>query len=659
MPISRLHLDWETRSACDLKRAGVYAYAAHPTTDILCAAYCVESDNATGPVQLWQMGEPMPAVFQQAINEQWEIWAHNAQFEREIWLGVATRKYRWPAPKFDQWVCTAAAAAAMALPRDLDGAAAALGVQERKDALGHRLMMQVSQPRKQDVHGNIVWWEDAIRLGRLYEYCKQDIRVELQVGHRTRPLPPTERRIWLLDQKINARGVRVDKEGVYAAQWAVRRVTDKYNTRLRELTHGAIGGVTNNADFVKWLNANGVATDTVNKLAVQGFMGRIDLPPVVRGVLQIRIEAAKTSNAKLKQFEERISADGRMRDNLMYHGANTGRWAGRGAQLQNLPRTSIDDVDWVIRALKNRRIDSIEMIYGPPLDVISKCLRAFLIPDPGRKFIASDFSAIEARITAWAAGQDDLVRAFANNEKIYERQAASIFRMKIDDIGKSSVERQVGKATVLGAGFGMGKDRFLLELEKLQLPDDWDLPELAERSITAFRTDNDRIVSLWRELEKAAISAVMSPGTTHSAGPVSYFVKGGVLWCRLPSGRLLSYVRPSIEMKRTPWGEMKPALHYWAVDSVTRKWVKQDTYGGALCENIAQAIARDLMAEGMLRLEATGLPVVLTVHDEIVVEPLASVSSAKEVDDILSVVPPWASGLPLKAEGWEGDRYRK
>lgn len=657
---NRIHIDWETRSACDLKRAGVYAYAEHPSTDILCAGIRPEIDGVVGDRILCTLGDPMPPVIATAVAEGWEFWAHNAQFERIIWRGVATRKYGWPEPALEQWVCTAAAAAAMALPRDLAGAAMALGLQAQKDMVGHRLMLQVSQPRVENRDGTYLWWDDSVRLQRLYAYCLQDVDVEIAAGAKMRALPASERRVWVLDQKINERGVLIDLEGVAAAEFAVRRATDGYNTRLQQLTGGAIGSVTANAGFVKWLNVKGVDTDTVAKAAVAGFLARADLPYDVREVLKIRVEGSKTSTAKLKQFRERVSADGRMRDNLMYHGAATGRWSGRGAQLQNLPRTDIHNVDAVIRMLKNRQIDAIEELYGPVLSVVSKCLRAFVVAPRGKKFISSDSSAIEARVTAWVCGQRDLLEAFRRNEKIYEKMAASIFRREISAIAKNSVERQIGKAAVLGCGFQMGKDRFLLELEKLQLPADWDLPELAEKSVAAYRADNHHIATFWNTINDAAINAVLEGrGKRFSAGPVSFFMQGGVLWCRLPSGRLLSYVRPSVQMKKTPWGEMRQALHYWGVDTLTKKWCLQDTYGGALTENVVQAIARDVLVEGMFRMEENGLPIVLTVHDETVSEVPEGVSSPKEVDEMLSVSPVWASDLPLKAEGWEGDRYRK
>ena len=483
--------------------------------------------------------------------------------------------------------------------------------------------------------------------------------MERALHRRLRSLSDAEREVFLLDARINERGVAVDLELVEAAEALVAETQAQLDAEMRRLTGGVVEAATQSARLLTWLRARGVEADSVDKPAVAELLGT-DLPDDVRRVLEVRAEAARSSTAKLKAFRARTCRDGRLRDNLLYHGAGTGRWSGRGVQLQNLPRPSIvADTEAAITAIRQREEPWwIDAFYGPPMGVVSDCLRGMLIASPGMELIAADFAAIEARVLAWFAGQRDLIRLFATGGDAYRHMAAEIYGRSADAIAKGSVERQLGKQAVLGCGYGIGAPKFRTTCAKAGIQID---EALAERVVQTYRTTNGRIVALWRELEHAALRAVEQPGLTvpAAAGRVRFRIKGDFLWLVLPSGRPLAYAKPRIEDVETPWGELRPQVTYLGVNSITRAWERQSAYGGKWTENVVQAVARDLLAAAMLRLEQAGYRIVLSVHDEIVAEVPAGVGSVEEFEAIMCQLPDWAKGCPVAAEGWRGLRYRK
>ena len=428
---------------------------------------------------------------------------------------------------------------------------------------------------------------------------------------------------------------------------------------MQELTGGVVEAATQSGRLLTWLRARGVEADSVDKPAVAELLGT-NLPDDVRRVLEVRAEAARSSTAKLKAFRARTCGDGRLRDNLLYHGAGTGRWSGKGVQLQNLPRPRIVvDTEAAITAIRQREEPWwIDVFYGPPLGVVSDCLRGMLIASPGMELVAADFAAIEARVLAWLAGQRDLIRLFATGGDAYRHMAAEIYGRAADTIAKGSVERQLGKQAVLGCGYGIGAPKFRTTCANAGIRID---EALAERVVKTYRTTNGRIVALWRELEHAALRAIEQPGLTvpAAAGRVRFRKKGDFLWLVLPSRRPLAYAQPRIEDVETPWGELRPQVTYLGVNSITRAWERQSAYGGKWTENVVQAFARDLLAAAMVRLEQAGYPIVLTVHDEIVAEVPAGSGSVEEFEAIICQLPDWATGCPVTAEGWRGLRYRK
>lgn len=647
-----LSVDFETRSVLDLKTTGVYPYAAHKTTDIWCMAYAFGDEEP----RIWRMGDPLPKAVADHVRAGGPLAAFNAGFERVIWTLLAGPRFGWPVPGIGQWSCTMARACAMALPPSLEGAAAAAGLDVQKDMEGHRLMMQMCRPRAEHP---LTWWDAPDKQARLQEYCVTDVRAERALSKRLLQLSAYEREVYRLDQEINDRGVTVDAGLCLAARVVVRDATERLDARIVELSNGAIASCNAVAQIKAWVQGQGVECESLAKESLTDLLDG-ELPDTVRRVLELRREAAKTSTAKLNSILQRMSSDGRLRGNLFYHGAGTGRWAARGAQLHNLPQPREERLDLACKALMTKSARYVDATLGPPLSIVSDCIRAMFVAAPGHDLLAVDWSAIEARVNAWLAGQDDLVALFAKGGKVYETMAAKIYKTTVEDIvarGKSCRERKLGKGCVLGGGFGMGAAKFRATVKKQENI----LISLEESKtiIDAYREQNYKIVAFWKGLEEAAKAAVKNPGRVFSFRGISYKVNGSFLLCRLLSGRLLSYPYPKIVPKETPWGEKRDSIQYMAQDSVTKKWGADWTYGGKLCENVVQGTARDIMADAMLRADAAGYKVLLTVHDEIVVEVLKDWGSLKEFETICLTPPSWAAGCPLAVEGWRGREYRK
>lgn len=646
-----ISIDFETRSTVNLKKTGVYTYALHPDTDVWVMAYAVDD----GPVRVWRPGDPVPSVFRnpEAVTE-YRAW--NAEFERVVYAAVLARRYGFPRVPLEKWFDTAAQAAAMALPRGLGNAAQVMGLPVQKDQDGRRLMLQMSKPRRIEKDGTIIWWDEPEKIDRLVDYCCTDVQVERALGKVLPPLSPKERWVYIMDQRANTRGFQVDHALVAAAQAVTDQVAEKAGERLAELTSYEVRAVTDVNGITSWLKHNGLPDlPNLQKDTVRDLLAG-ELPSQeVREVLQIRADTGKTSTAKLSAFLEAAGPDGRVRGTVLYHGASTGRWAGRLVQPQNFPRPEYKNVErFIPTVMAGGPFDE------PPAVVVSSLLRSMIVAGPGKVLRSGDYSQIEARVIAWLAGQDDLVRLFEEGGKVYETMASVIFGKPVYEINKDSFERQIGKNSILGCGFGMGWERFQEQVKEqtgIDIPD-----ELAKQVIEVYRGKNARIKSFWDEIYRAAFRATARPGSVERCGRngcIRFAVHKDVLWCTLPSGRRLAYSLPRIEDRETPWGEVRPTLTFCTVNGPARRWERVSTYGGHLTENVVQAIARDCMAEAWLRLEVAGYPVIMTVHDELVAEPDAGHGSQEEYERLLATRPSWAPDLPVAVEGWEGRRYRK
>lgn len=661
----KVHADFETKSDVDLKKRGLAAYVESKHTDILCMAFAFGDEEP----ELWIPGMPFPMDLEIHLSEDGELHAHNAPFEFAIWNSIGLQKYGWPKLNINQVYCNMVNGYSMGLPGKLEKLAPALGLTEVKDMAGNRAMMQLSQPRKILEDGTIIWWEKKDvpqKFEALYAYCKQDVRVERATGKLIKPISNQERQVWLLDQTINKRGIQIDLESVVLAETMIFGEKDRLNSEMSAVTDGVVTSCSAAAQITEYLKANGVDIDSLVKAEVQRLL-ETELKPTHRRVLELRQEAAKSSTAKLTAMIQRASRDGRARNTLQFNGAGTGRWAGRGIMLHNLPRPKLKqkEIESLISNLKNGA-EFIDVFHGAITTVISDCLRGFVIAEDGKTLIASDWSNIEGRMLSWLADETWKIKAFADFDigigaDIYKLSYSASFRLSLDKV--TDEHRQIGKVLELSMGYQGGVVAFhsMAKNYGVKVSD-----ERANELKIAWRTAHPKIVAYWDQLGKAALNAVKNPGKVFTAGPkdhreIKYIMSGSFLVCRLPSGRCLYYPFPQIKPKATPWGEMRDSLSYMTEDAVTKQWVRSHFYGGLAAENITQAAARDILAEALLRVESSGYNVVLHIHDEIVSENdlTDKTKTLKQMSELMCILPEWAKGLPIAASGWTGKRYRK
>jgi DNA polymerase bacteriophage-type len=641
-----LYRDYETRSHIDLEECGAAVYAAHPTTDVWCCAYAVDD----GEVKLWVPGDPTPPEFiEAASNPNWVASAFNNAFEAALEEHIMGPQYGWPVISPERHRCTMAQTLALALPGSLARAAQALGLENQKDAAGHRLMLQMSRPRRprkgEDPNG-IYWYDDLERRARLYEYCRQDVRVERELALKAPPLPPEEQAVWLLDQKINCFGFSVDLPLITKALRMMSAAVPGIDAELSGLTGGKLTSVHQAAKMLAWLNEHGCELPDIRQRTIEATLGRKDLAPTVRRVLELREQGAPAAAKKLARFQQWRGADGRVRGTLQYHGASTGRWAGRGPQIQNLKRAG--NLDQVVEAILGGE--------QQPLSVLGDVGRALIVAPPGHRLIGADFSGIESRVTAWLAGEEAKVAQWRKFDEtgLKEDEPYLITGTKL---GLEELVRLLGKVCDLAFGFSGGIGAFRAALKMYGVADTWSDDEVRELQ-RAWRNEHRRIVAFWNALNRNAVAAVGEPGKVFWVSKqVGFKFDGGFLWMRLPSGRKLAY--PGARLIKTDRGDDAVVF----MDSDKGKWREcrggQGAYGGIWIENAVQATARDLLTASMLRLDASGYNIIMTVHDEIVAEVPDGFGSEEEFLRILVELPDWAEGLPVAAKVWSGQRFSK
>jgi DNA polymerase len=667
---SVLHIDFECRGTLELKDVGSDVWSRHKDTDVWCMGYAFDDEEPElwppqWDTRLWDLGE----VFGH-VQRGGTVVAHNAYFELCIWNNVMVPKYGWPPLKPEQTLCTMAQAYSLALPGSLDRASAAVGVPIQKDLTGNRLAIQMAKPRSIALDGTIQWWDQPEKLTALYDYCRQDVRVERELGKRLFLLSTSERKLWNIDFQINQRGVYLDTAAIKKAITVVDVEYKRLPQELSTLTENAVGFPSEIGRLKKWLESQGVSLPSVAKADVIDALKIEELPATARRVLEIRQEAGKTSTAKLTKMLEIVDQDGRARGTMQYHGASTGRWAGRRVQMHNLPRPSIShaDVEWLLDHMTTddaaTMIRRMDLFYGRPMSTVADCIRGMITAAPGKVLVAADFANIEGRVLAWLAGESWKLEAFAafdrgESEDIYKLTAGKIYGKPSKEVSKD--ERQIGKVAELALGYqgGVGAFQTMARGYGVVISD-----ERADAIKVAWREAHPKIKNYWYALEEAATNAVAHAGTRYTIrantpGAVSFLVKGSFLFCQLPSKRVLSYPYPLLKMTDNSFNEQ---LHYKHVHSTTNNWEETHTYGGKLAENITQAVARDILAEAIVRCEEDDWPVVLHVHDEIVAES-PSVLNPKQTMGMFEILvaqnPLWAKGLPIAAAGWIGRRYRK
>lgn len=643
-----LHLDYETRSQCDLKARGLDAYANDPTTDILVACFAFDDE----PIRTWCPGYHIPDDVRDHIVNDGKVIAHNAAFEIAITNRVARPKYDWPLISPSQVECTMAMAFAMSLPGALEKIAPAIGLSEEKDMEGHRLMLRLSKSLTPPTPEELI---------RLTAYCRQDVEVERLLAKRLLRLSPAEQKVWILDQEINRRGIAIDMGSVNLALEVVKEEKERLDAEMQAVTKGAVASCTAVSQLKDWLQFRlEKEFESLDKAAVLELLATVSLPGDAKKALLLRQEAGKSSVSKLDSMKNRV-VGGRIRGTLQYHGAGTGRWAGRGIQPQNFPKgkyskEQVEDIFSLFTAPDPTAY--LNLFYGRPLTVISDVLRSFIVANEGKILFWGDYNAIEARVLAWLSGEQSVLDVFTSGEDLYVHAYARSFGLDPSDVDKSG--RQIGKVQTLALGYqgGMGAFQAMARGFGISISD-----KDAELSKDRWRAANPNIVKFWWKLDEQAQNAAKFPGDVFKAGKISFKKSGSFLFCRLPSGRVITYPYPKIQQNTfTHKGKeiTRNGLTYMGKDSKSGKWERQKAYGGMLAENVTQGVARDLMVYSMFRLEEFGYPVVFTVHDEIIVEcDQGGLSCEEGVENVMSQLPEWATGLPMKVDVKSGKRYQK
>ena len=645
-----LAIDIETYSSIDLRTSGVFAYTEANDFEILLFAYAFD-DEEVQIIDLAQ-GEELPNEIIEALTDPSIIkTAFNAQFERTC-LSKHLNIEMLP----EQWRCSQVHSLTLGLPISLAGVAKCLKLETQKMDEGKALIRYFSIPCKPTKangsrtrnlpHHDLIKWET------FKEYCKRDVEVEREIRKKLEnfPMEYKELKLWFIDQEINGYGVKIDKEIVENAIKCDEAYQEKLYEEAVKLT--GLDNPNSPLQLRKWLeDETGLEVDSLTKDLVSDLLSK-DISSKAKRVLELRQDMSKTSVKKYEAMNRAMCKDERVRGLLQYYGASTGRWAGRLVQVQNLPRNNMNDLDLARNLLLEGNFDALELLFDSVPDVLSQLIRTAFIPSNNHRFIVSDFSAIEARVIAWLAGEKWRMDVFNSHGKIYEASAAEMFKVPIEEIHKDSPLRQKGKISELALGYqgsvgalkSMGALDMGLEEDELKpLVDTW-------------RRSNPNIVKLWWDVEAAAIRAVKERVVVNMQYGLKFSYKSGILFITLPSGRSLAYVRPRIEIDER---FNKDKLTHEGIMPGTRKWGRVDTYGGKLTENIIQAVARDCLAESIFRLHKAGYKIAFHVHDEVVLDVPKDKGSLKEVEEIMGESIQWAPGLPLRAEGFETEYYKK
>lgn len=661
--IHHLSIDLETYSEATIAKTGAQRYIQDPSFEILLFAYSLDGQ----PVQIIDMasGEKVPFWLITALQNPAVIkHAYNAPFE----FGCLSKYYGQMYPA--QWRCTMFHGLYCGYTAGLDATGRALGLPQEKQKLatGKALIRYFCVPcRPTKANGGRTRnypHHDPEKWQLFKEYCCQDVVTEMEIERRLSafPVPEFVQKQWETDLRINTRGVAVDIPFVDGALVMGEQVKTEMINEAEKIT--SLDNPNSVSQLKEWLNKEtGIEIDSLSKDVVKKMLNRDDNSPDVQRMLQIRQELGKTSTKKYDAIKMCVCPDSRVRGLLQFYGANrTGRWAGRLVQVQNLPRTYTDPIELARELVRDRKTDAIRLCYGSVSDTLSQLIRTAFVASPGNVLVDADFSAIEARVISWLAGEQWRLEVFRTHGKIYEASASQMFGVPLELIKKGNPEyalRAKGKVAELALGY-QGSTGALINMGALDMGlHEEELPEI----VTRWRNANRNIVNLWYAMDEAAVNVISYGGSQSVRGLYlarEYDANQGT-YCftiMLPSGRKLYYINPRIGTNKFGGA----SITYWGVNQTTKKWEPNETYGGKLTENVVQAIARDCLAEAIERLEAAGFPIVFHVHDEVVIDikPYADNDTMlKTVCDIMRQPPVWAQDLPLNAAGWVGDFFTK
>lgn len=638
-----LGIDLETYSSVDLGKCGLYKYVESDDFEILLFAYAFDDDE----VQVVDMasGEEVPEEILNAIEDPSIIKAAwNAAFERRC-LGKLLGHVLSP----DCWRCSMVHAAELSLPLSLKNAAMVLKTGEQKDRAGEALIRKFSVPRKPTKTNPSTRWypKDDPEAWEMFKfYCKQDVRTERDIRKYLErfPLPDFEWDFYHMDQRINDLGVRIDQELVEKAIECDLALSEAMADKAYQLT--GLPNPNSVSQLKSWLMERGIEAPSLGKKEVQKLIGDLDkngCDEEALDVLKLRLRMAKSSVKKYQAADRCVTKDGRAHGLFQFYGANrTGRWAGRILQLQNLRRNDISTLNEARDLIKMGAFDMVESIYDNTPEILSQLIRTMLIPADGCGFVVADFSAIEARVLAWEAGEEFTLKAFREGKDLYCAVASAMFHVPVVKHGINGELRQKGKIATLACGYqgGVGALKAMgaldMGLKESELPD----------IIKNWRNANPHVVQYWWDVEQAAIDTV-TDYIPRRVGKIKFICRDHTLWIRLPSGRKLAYRNPKLLPNQ--YGRL--SLSFEGI-GLNNHWQRQETYGGKIVENCTQAIARDILAEAMLRMQKAGLRIVGHVHDEAIVEVPKDTWTVEEVSDLMSKNPPWCPDIPLKAAGY-------
>lgn len=646
--MKELSIDIETFSSVDLLKAGVYAYVDSPDFEILIFAYSVDGS----PVYVIDLaqGERVPPIILDMLQDSNVLkTAFNANFER-----TCIAKHFGMGMNPSMWRCTAVDASTLGMPGYLAGVAEVMKLDVQKDAAGKNLIKYFSLPCKPTKvnegrtrnypHHDLEKWE------QYKAYCKMDVEVEMAIRKKIKPflVDGFEQELWALDQRINDKGVKIDRQLVTQAIKANKQFAEDMMEESKRIT--GLANPNSRVQLLGWLSEQGIESTTLQKDDVLEMLETVENEHV-RRVLEHRQELSKASVKKYEAMERSVCSDGRVRGLLQFYGAGrTGRWAGRIVQVQNLTKNYVKDIETASLLVKSDSFEALDFLYEESrTNLLSQLIRTAFIPSENSRLIVSDFSAIEARVIAWFAGEQWRLNVFNTHGKIYEASAAQMFNVPIESIDKTSPLRQKGKVSELALGY-QGGPGALVQMGALDMGlEESELQGLVD----AWRNANPNIVQFWYAVNTAAIKAVRDRVPTQTHG-LTFEVTKGLLFITLPSGRKLAYVKPVLEQNKFD----RLSIVYEGLND-KKQWGRIHTYGGKLVENIVQATARDCLAVSMLRVDAAGYDIVMHVHDEIVIDAPNDFGSLTDVEEIMSLPIDWAEGLPLGSDGFETLYYRK
>ena len=641
-------IDFETRSFANLPDVGLDKYANCLSTEVLCIAFGTQPSDVVVHKPYIFTEQPLWRLINH-VKDGGKIQAWNAMFEYAIWNCVCVPKYGWPPLKLEQVIDSMAIAAANNIPQSLDEAGNFMDSKHKKDAIGARLIQKLCKPNKKGVFEN-----DPDLLQQLHEYCAQDVRTEMDIVRSLRALSSEEQAVWEVTQRVNLRGVPVDPRELQNAVKAVGEAQVSIDDECVALTGFK---PSERAKLLGWINRALAAIgqqqlDDLTAETVSAMLVSTNINEPIRAALRLRQEGSQTSVAKYAKMME-IQREGKIRNTLVYHGASTGRWASRGGlNLQNIARPTISDEE-IGQAIPRVFSEGVGTMQE-----LSSLVRSAIRSPAGKTFVDVDFSSIENRVGVWLAGQKDKVELFRKGLDEYKVFASeSLYRVPYDEVTKD--QRQVSKSAILGALFGQGAKGLVKYAEGMGVS----LSEgQAKNAVDSYRSSYSLVKELWARCESAAIQAVENPGNPFAAGSkIVLKVAKNALWMQLPSGRLICWQRPQLELLTTPWGQQKVGVTVHSQNTYTRQWSRNALIGSSIFQSAVQGTARDFLAVAMLNLEKAGYEVINSIHDEVLllVEEQSAESALADVVNIMTTPPTWAPDFPLAAEGWHGKRYRK